>query len=49
MKAVYQDADVLIIDEITSALYREDVRIVRRVMQEYKAQGKIVLFSCATR
>ena len=44
MKAVYQDADVLIIDEITSALYREDVRIVRRVMQEYKAQGKIVLF-----
>jgi len=44
MKAVYQNADVLIIDEITSALYEEDVKIVRRVMEEYKEQGKIVLF-----
>lgn len=44
MKAVYQNADVLIIDEITSALYQEDVEIVRRVMREYKAQGKVVLF-----
>lgn len=44
MKAVYQKADVLIIDEITSALYQEDTEIVRRVMQEYKAQGKIILF-----
>lgn len=44
MKAVYQDPDVLIIDEITSALYKEDVKIVQRVMNEYKDKGRIVLF-----
>ena len=44
MKAVYQNADVLIIDEITSALYKEDVKIVKRVIKEYKEQGKIILF-----
>lgn len=44
MKAVYQKVDVLIIDEITSALYKEDVEIVDRVMNDFKAEGKIVLF-----
>lgn len=44
MKAVYQKVDVLIIDEITSALYKEDVEIVKRVMSDFKAEGKIVLF-----
>lgn len=44
MKAVYQKADVLIIDEITSALYKEDVEIVERVMKDFKDRGRIVLF-----
>ena len=44
MKAIIQRPDILIIDEITSALYREDVRIVRQVMDELKKEGKIVLF-----
>lgn len=44
MKAVYQKTDVLIIDEITSALYKEDVEIVERVMNDFKAEGKIILF-----
>jgi len=43
-KALYQDFDVLLIDEITSALYREDVEIVSRILKEYKEQGKIILF-----
>ena len=44
MKAVYQKTDVLIIDEITSALYKEDVEIVERVMNDFKAEGKIIVF-----
>ena len=43
-KAIFQDFDILLIDEITSALYREDVEIVKTVVHEYKAQGKIILF-----
>lgn len=43
-KAMFQAFDVLLIDEITSALYREDVETVSRIMKEYKAQGKIILF-----
>jgi ABC-type sugar transport system ATPase subunit len=42
-KAMYQRADILLIDEITSALYREDVAIVKTILDEYKAQGKIIL------
>lgn len=44
MKAVYQNPEVLIIDEITSALYKEDVEIVKRVMFELKEAGKIIIF-----
>lgn len=44
MKAVIQKPKILIIDEITSALYRKDVKIVQRVMEELKAEGKIILF-----
>lgn len=44
MKAIIQKPNILIIDEITSALYREDVKIVQQVMNELKSQGKIVLF-----
>lgn len=44
MKAIIQKPDILIIDEITSALYREDVKIVRQVMDKLKKEGKIVLF-----
>lgn len=43
-KAIFQDFDVLLIDEITSALYRGDVEIVSRILKDYKAQGKIILF-----
>lgn len=43
-KALFQDFDVLLIDEITSALYREDVEIISHILQEYKEQGKIILF-----
>ncbi len=42
-KAMYQKADILLIDEITSALYREDVALVKKIIDEYKAQGKIIL------
>lgn len=43
-KAIYQDFDVLLIDEITSALYRENVETVRSILMEYKKQNKIILF-----
>jgi ABC-type sugar transport system ATPase subunit len=43
-KAIFQDFNVLMIDEITSALYREDVEVVKRMLDEYKKQGKIILF-----
>ena len=42
-KAMYQSFDILLIDEITSALYREDVAVVRSILNEYRAQGKIIL------
>ncbi len=43
-KAIFQDFDILLIDEITSALYREDVEIVKAIIKQYKEQGKIILF-----
>lgn len=43
-KAIYQNFDILLIDEITSALYREDVAVVSKILDECRAQGKIVLF-----
>lgn len=42
-KAMYQEFDVLLIDEITSALYREDVDVVKGILEEYKASGKIIM------
>jgi ABC-type sugar transport system ATPase subunit len=39
-----REPDILMVDEITSALYSENVNIVRRKLQEYKNQGKSVLF-----
>ncbi len=43
-KAIFQEFDVLLIDEITSALYREDVEVVSQILKEFKAQRKIILF-----
>jgi len=43
-KAIFQDFDILMIDEITSALYREDVEIVKDIIKQYKKLGKIILF-----
>jgi ABC-type sugar transport system ATPase subunit len=43
-KALFQDFNILMIDEITSALYREDVEIVKNLLFEYKKQGKAILF-----
>ena len=43
-KALVQKPKILIIDEITSALYREDVEIVDDIIRELKKTGCIVLF-----
>ena len=43
-KALFQDFDILMIDEITSALYAQDVQTVKHIIDQYKAQGKIILF-----
>lgn len=43
-KAIYQDFDILMIDEVTSALYLKDVETVKRILDEYKAEGKVILF-----
>ncbi len=43
-KALVQEPKILIIDEITSALYREDVEIVDELIGELKKQGCIILF-----
>lgn len=43
-KAMFQDFDVLMIDEVTSALYEKDVEIVKIILNGYKEQGKIILF-----
>ena len=42
-KAIYQDFDILMIDEVTSALYQKDVEVVSGIVQEYKTQGKVIL------
>lgn len=43
-KAILQNPQVLIIDEITSALYREDVIIIDRILKQLKDDGKIIIF-----
>ena len=43
-KTLVQKPKVLILDEITSPLYKEDVQIVKRVMHELKDEGCIILF-----
>ncbi|MDP4091823.1 MAG: sugar ABC transporter ATP-binding protein [Bacillota bacterium] len=43
-KALVQQPDILIIDEITSALYREDVEVVREIIHALKAKGCTVIF-----
>ncbi len=44
MKSLYQEPEVLIIDEITSALFDDDVKVVKKIMHEYKDKGKAILF-----
>ncbi|PWU04028.1 MAG: sugar ABC transporter ATP-binding protein [Bacteroidetes bacterium] len=43
-KALIQEPKVLIIDEITSALYREDVEMVKNLVAELKRKGCMILF-----
>ncbi len=43
-KALVQEPQILLIDEITSALYREDVDIVCEILAELKKKGCIILF-----
>lgn len=43
-KALVQKPELLIIDEITSALYREDVEVVDSIVRDLKKSGCIVLF-----
>lgn len=44
LKAIIQKPTVLIVDEITSALYREDVEKVREILFEMKEHGCTILF-----
>lgn len=43
-KVLVQNPQVLILDEITSPLYKEDVDVVKRIMFELKEQGCVILF-----
>ncbi len=43
-KALIQEPEILIVDEITSALYRKDVEKVDRALKELKDKGCIILF-----
>lgn len=43
-KALVQEPEILLIDEITSALYREDVEVVYQILAELKKQRCIILF-----
>ena len=43
-KTLVQKPKVLILDEITSPLYKEDVQIVKHVMYELRDEGCIILF-----
>ena len=43
-KALFQEFDILMIDEVTSALYEKDVAVVRSILNALKAQGKIIVF-----
>lgn len=43
-KALVQKPKILIVDEITSALYREEVELVRKVLFRLKEEGLAILF-----
>lgn len=43
-KALVQEPRVLIVDEITSALYKGDVALVKIILNELKAKGVIILY-----
>ncbi|WHH59039.1 sugar ABC transporter ATP-binding protein [Petroclostridium sp. X23] len=43
-KALVQEPQILIIDEITSALYRKDVEVVKKIINELKEKGCSILF-----
>ncbi|UOF91010.1 sugar ABC transporter ATP-binding protein [Fodinisporobacter ferrooxydans] len=43
-KSLLQDPQILIVDEITSALYREEVEIFKRIVRELSDQGCSILF-----
>lgn len=43
-KALLQEPRIFVVDEITSALFRDDVEIVRDVFAELKSKGAIILF-----
>lgn len=44
VKALLQEPQILVIDEITSALYREDVEIVKTIIKDLKKKNVIILF-----
>ncbi len=43
-KALLQDPKILVVDEITSALFRNDVEIIKGIFTELKSKGAIILF-----
>ena len=44
MRMLARDADVIVLDEISSALTNEDAKLIFDVIKKLKAMGKIVLF-----
>ena len=43
-KALVQEPKILIMDEITSALYKNDVALVKKIIEDLKKKGTIVIF-----
>ncbi|MCC8180468.1 MAG: ATP-binding cassette domain-containing protein, partial [Planctomycetes bacterium] len=43
-KALIQRPEILMLDEITSALYADNVRVVKTILDECKADGMCILF-----
>ena len=43
-KALLQEPRIFVVDEITSALFRDDVEIVKEIFEELKSKGTIILF-----
>jgi len=43
-KALLQEPEILVIDEITSALFREEVELLKKIVRELSSKGCTILF-----